>query len=163
MSLDLIIQRHLQDCYNKIYNAPVEYRKVYPSRDDYLRKDPSEYDTWLMHPNWSGLPCIALIENPIIATGRKYSSGCSKDCVRLLHPRHTTLASDKGGQLNHAVIKTQILKSMKTTTYNKERLGSFEEINTCMSRMLKVLDSFSYSLIYLNFPPLWTDLISIHC
>ena len=44
VTLDLRIQRHLQDYYLKIISSLDQYCKIYPSRDNYLRKDPSDYD-----------------------------------------------------------------------------------------------------------------------
>ena len=101
-------------------NTTEEYRKVYPNRDNYLRKDSSDYDKWLMNPDCSVLPCMTFVEDkgPLIETCRKHNSGYNKDHLHLPHQPHKILASDKGNQLFHAVIETRTIKPMKANKYS---------------------------------------------
>ena len=61
-------------------NTHDEYRKVYLSCDDYLRKDFRDYHEWLLNPDWAVLPYITFVEDKgaLILTYCKHNSGCNK-------------------------------------------------------------------------------------
>ena len=51
-----------------------EYKQIYSIRDDYIRND-SEYDMWLLNPEWKVTPCIAFDKDnvPMVLTCRNHN------------------------------------------------------------------------------------------
>ena len=120
--LSLIIQQHLQDRYLKLISLPDQYYKIYPNCDDYLRKDPSNYDQCLLNSDWKILSYITLVEGigSLIIICARHNSRCNQENLHLPRQPHNILISDKGNQLCHAVIKTRTVKPMKINKYSNK-------------------------------------------
>ena len=95
MPLDIFTQRHLQDRYIKTITKPYKYRKIYTSRDDYIRDENGDYDYWMLNPVWRVTPCIEFVEGigPLIMTCCNYNNGYNKDFLHLPRLPHHILPS----------------------------------------------------------------------
>ena len=107
------------------------------TREDYLRKDVDDYECHLFNHDWTPRPCIAFVENrgPVVLTCCHHNNGTKK--IYLHPPRQPKhiLASEKGDQFCHVVVRPRTIRPMKVSKYctsfqMHEQRGSFKGVDT---------------------------------
>ena len=150
-----IIQRYMpkvQLCTTKFE----DFKKVLTARDDYVRSDVTEYNSWLLNPMWKVMPTV-VIDNklgPISLTCNDHDKGETKymlhPCRQPIHNIPALRPDQLAPCVNRPRTVKPIKKSMFSTTYQMhEQKGSFNGIDTCSVTLFGKFD-FQSSLSAVN-------------
>ena len=160
VDFDGIIQPFIPTIFLKMMGS---HKTVMPlicsARDEFIR-DPNEYHTLLLNPNWRIVSTIVFSANkgPVVCTSRLMNGGCKKDFLHLSRQPDHVLPCTISNQLCHSVIRPIMIKPMKSHQYSNsyqmhEQKGSFQGIDTC-----DVTDfgNFSFTYILLDQAESWS-------
>lgn len=139
VSLDMLLQRYLPRCILKRqYSNKNSFKYFESMREDFIRDNDDDYDSWLFNPEWTVRPTITIIEGvPVIMTCDDHNKGTRS---YIIHPARSPLnhilPSTYSDQIAHCSIRTRTIKPMCRKYYSNsfqmhEQRGSFNGIDTC--------------------------------
>ena len=131
----------IQKCLPKVQLCTTtreNFKKISTSRDDYIRLQSSDYEEWLLNPDWKVMPTIVIdIEKgPMSLTCKDHNKGNAKYMLHTCRQPDHIIPAMRPDQLAPCVNRPRTVKPVKkskfSTTYQMhEQKGSFNGIDTC--------------------------------
>ena len=149
----------LQKCMPKVQLCTTtreSYKNIVSARDDYIRTTYSDYDVWLLNPDWKVMPSIVIDiqKGPVSLTCHDHDKGSSKYMIHTCRQPNHIIPALRPDQLAPCVNRPRTVKPVKkskfSTTYQMhEQKGSFNGIDTCSVTLFGKFD-FQSTLSAMN-------------
>ena len=119
--LDVVFQRFLPRCILKsTITKHDKFGVVTSARDDYVREDGLEDDSWLLNLSWNIKPSIAFVDGlgPAVLTCRDHENGTHLNMIHTCCQPNQILPAKLSDQLCHAVIQSCTIKPVKSSKFS---------------------------------------------